>query len=80
MIFAVAALLGNPVFGQDVSGGYLGATLGDLTYTEQADGVVAQSDFDDSASALRLYGGYRVGDRFALELGYAKTDGIADTE
>lgn len=78
-IFALAALLAGPSFGQDVSGGYLGATLGDLTYTEQADGIVAQSDFDDSASALRLYGGYRLGSRLALELGYAETDGITDT-
>ncbi len=79
IIFAVAVVLGGPVFAQDVSGGYLGATLGDLTYTERADGLVAQSDFDDSASAFRLYGGYRLGRRFALELGYAETDGIADT-
>lgn len=79
MMVALVAGFAGPVFGQDVSGGYLGATLGDLTYTERADGIVAQSDFDDSASAFRLYGGYRLGSRLALELGYAEADGLADT-
>jgi len=79
MMVALVAGFAGPVFGQDVSGGYLGATLGDLTYTERADGIVAQSDFDDSASAFRLYGGYRLGSRLALELGYAEADGLVDT-
>lgn len=79
MLGALAIAAVGPAFGQDVSGGYLGATLGDLTYTERADGIVTQSDFDDSASTYRLYGGYRLGRRLALELGYAETDGIADT-
>lgn len=79
MMVALVAGFAGPVFGQDVSGGYLGATLGDLTYTERADGIVAQSDFDDSVSAFRLYGGYRLGSRLALELGYAEADGLADT-
>jgi len=79
MMVALVAGFAGPVFGQDVSGGYVGATLGDWTYTERADGLVTLSDFDDSASALRLYGGYRLGSRFALELGYAETDSIADT-
>jgi hypothetical protein len=64
---------------QDVSGAYVGATVGNLTYTEKSDGLVATSDFDDSASAYRLYGGYRLGRRLALELGYAKSDGVSDT-
>ncbi len=79
MFVVGAVVLAGPVYGQDVSGGYLGATLGDLTYTERADGIVARSDFDDSASQFRLYGGYRLGRRIALELGYAETDGIADS-
>jgi len=79
MLVACATVVAGPAFGQDVSGGYLGATFGDLTYTERADGIVAQSDFEDSASTFRLYGGYRLGRRLALELGYAETDGIADT-
>jgi hypothetical protein len=64
---------------QDVSGAYVGATVGNLTYTEKSDGLVATSDFDDSASAYRLYGGYRLGRRLALELGYANSDGVSDT-
>jgi hypothetical protein len=81
IVIAIAfmATLANPAFGQDVSGGYFGATLGNLTYTERADGLVTQSDFDDSASTFRLNGGYRLGKRLALELGYAETDGISDT-
>jgi len=75
----LAGLLASPAFGQDVSGGYIGATLGDVTYTEQADGIVTQSEFDGSASAFRLYGGYRLGRRLALELGYAQTDSVSDT-
>ncbi len=75
---AFVALLAVPAFAQDVSGGYVGASLGNLSYVERADGLVTQSDFDDSASAYRLYSGYRFG-RFAVELGYAETDGIADT-
>ena len=79
-IFAAMTLvLAGPVFAQDVSGAYMGATLGDLTYTERADGLITQSDFEDSASTFRLYGGYRLGRRLALEIGYAETDGIADT-
>jgi hypothetical protein len=57
----------------------MGATVGNLTYTERADGLVSSSDFDDSASAYRLYGGYRLGSRLALEIGYATSDGISDT-
>ena len=64
---------------QDVSGAYVGATIGNLAYTAEADGLVSTSDFDDRASAYRLYGGYRLGRRLALELGYAMSDGVADT-
>ena len=78
-IAVFVGLLANPAFGQDVSGGYIGATLGDVTYTERADGTVTQSDFDGSASAFRLYGGYRLGRLLALELGYAETDSVSDT-
>jgi len=76
---ALMALVGAAALAQDVSGAYMGATFGNLTYTEQADGLVSSSDFDDSASAYRLYGGYRLGSRLALELGYATSDGISDT-
>lgn len=79
MFIALGLVFAGPLFAQDVSGAYVGATFGDLTYTERADGLVVQSDFDDSASTARLYGGYRLGRRLALELGYAETDGIADT-
>lgn len=72
-------LASGAVLAQDVSGAYMGATVGNLTYTERADGLISSSDFDDSASAYRLYGGYRLGSRFALELGYATSDGISDT-
>lgn len=70
---------GSTAAAQDVSGAYVGATVGNLTYTEESDGLVATSDFDDSASAYRLYAGYRVGRRLALELGYAQSDGVSDT-
>ena len=76
---AVVLLASGTVLAQDVSGAYMGATVGNLTYTEQADGLISSSDFDDSASAYRLYGGYRLGKRLALELGYATSDGVSDT-
>lgn len=76
---AVVLLASGTVLAQDVSGAYMGATVGNLTYTEQADGLISSSDFDDSASAYRLYGGYRLGERLALELGYATSDGVSDT-
>ncbi len=76
---ALMALAGGAALAQDVSGAYMGATIGNLTYTQQADGLVNSSAFDDSASAYRLYGGYRLGSRLALELGYATSDGISDT-
>jgi hypothetical protein len=79
MVFFVLAAASGSAIAQDVSGAYIGATVGNLTYTEQADGLVTQSDFDDSASTYRLYGGYRLGKRLALELGYAKSDGIRDS-
>ena len=79
VIGALMAFAGGAVLAQDVSGAYMGATVGNLTYTQQADGLVSSSEFDDSASAYRLYGGYRLGSRFALELGYATSDGISDT-
>ncbi len=75
----VVLLASGTVLAQDVSGAYMGATVGNLTYTEQADGLISSSDFDDSASAYRLYGGYRLGKRLALELGYATSDGVSDT-
>jgi hypothetical protein len=76
---AVVLISSGTVLAQDVSGAYMGATVGNLTYTEQADGLISSSDFDDSASAYRLYGGYRLGKRLALELGYATSDGVSDT-
>jgi len=79
IVCAVLAMASGAVFAQDVSGAYIGATVGSLTYTERADGLVSQSDFDDSSSTYRLYGGYRLGKRLALELGYSKSDGIEDT-
>lgn len=75
---AVAAFFAAPAFSQDVSGGYVGASLGNVSYAEGSDGLITQSDFDGSASAFRLYGGYRFG-RLALELGYAEADSIEDT-
>ena len=76
---ALLAVASGSTFAQDVSGAYVGATVGNLTYTEEADGLVSTSDFDDSGSTYRLYGGYRLGRRLALELGYARSDGISDT-
>ena len=78
LVFVIAAFLAAPVFAQDTTGTYVGVTVGNASYVEKADGLLTQSDFDDSASAARLYGGYRFG-RLALELGYAETDGIQDT-
>jgi len=78
-VLALALIASHAAYSQDVSGAYLGATVGNLTYTEQADGLVSSSDFEDSASTYRLYGGYRLGSRLALELGYAQSDGISDT-
>jgi len=79
MACALLAAASASALGQDVSGAYLGATVGNLTYTEEADGLVSQSNFDDSSSTYRLYGGYRLGKRLALELGYSRSDGVADT-
>ena len=79
IVCAVLAMASGAVFAQDVSGAYIGATVGSLTYTEEADGLVTQSNFDDSSSTYRLYGGYRLGRRLALELGYSRSDGIEDT-
>ena len=79
IVCAVLAATSGIVAAQDVSGAYIGATVGSLTYTEEADGLVSTSDFDDSASAYRLYGGYRLGRRLALELGYSRSDGVSDT-
>lgn len=76
---ALLAAASASALGQDVSGAYLGATVGNLTYTEQSDGLVNQSNFDGSSSTYRLYGGYRLGKRLALEVGYSRSDGIADT-
>ena len=78
IVLAIAAFLAAPAFAQDVSGGYVGASLGSLSYVEETDGLATQSDFDGSASAFRLYGGYRFG-RIALELGYAEADAVEDT-
>jgi len=74
----LTALLVSPTIAQEVSGAYMGATVGNVTYTQRADGLISQSDFDGSASTVRLYGGYRLGSRLALELGYAETDEIDD--
>ena len=79
MACALLATASGSALAQDVSGAYVGATFGNLTYTEKADGLVSQSSFDDSSSTYRIYGGYRLGRRLALELGYSRSDGISDT-
>ena len=57
-------------------GPYVGLSLGSFSY-EEADPFVGQ--LDDTTSAVRIIGGYRFSDHFALEGSWLKTGDLEDS-
>jgi hypothetical protein len=54
-------------------GGYMGGALGTFSYAEPSTDPFAVSD---DTTQYQLFGGYRVSDHFALELGWSRTNDI----
>jgi hypothetical protein len=54
-------------------GGYMGGALGTFSYKEPSDDPFAISD---NTTQYQLFGGYRISDHFALELGWSRTNDI----
>ena len=67
-LLLLCLLLGAPLagLGQETRGGYLGASIGFLGH--DFDGSVVSADV--ISESLGGYGGYRLNDHFAVELGY----------
>lgn len=58
-------------------GAYLGASLGKFDYEETVDAFGVE--FSDSATAYRIFGGYRFNENFALEAGWGATGDLEET-
>lgn len=56
-------------------GGYMGFSLGSLSYEEEDEDFGVEV-IDDTTSAYRIIGGYRFNDNFALEGGWGETGDI----
>jgi hypothetical protein len=67
-LLLLCLLLGAPLagLGQETRGGYLGASIGFLGH--DFDG--SELSVDVISESLGVYGGYRLNDHFAVELGY----------
>ena len=59
------------VHAQADSGLYMGAALGTFEYEEHLPGGIS-----DDTSAYQLFGGYRLNDHFAVEVGFGRTGDI----
>src|SRR5262245_32713641 len=58
-------------------GAYMGFSLGSFSYEEE-DPDLGVTIVDDSATAYRIFGGYRFNDNFAFEGGWGKTGDLQD--
>jgi opacity protein-like surface antigen len=56
--------------------GYIGVGIGSFDYEEDVEGL---AEFGDSGDTLKLYGGYRFSDTFALEASYEEPDTIQES-
>jgi OOP family OmpA-OmpF porin len=63
--------LANAAAAQDRSGAYMGASVGSFSYEEEDEFI--GTIIDDSATAYRIMGGYRLNDNFAVEGGWGET-------
>ena len=61
---------------QEITGGYVGLSLGSLSYKEKDDfGFV----ISDSTASYRILGGYHFNSYYALEAGWGATGGVTET-
>lgn len=74
----VAALalffLCTTVAAQDRAGGYIGGELGSFDYEEDLSFIVPGTEFDESSSSLKVFGGYRFGDYLGVEADFRTID------
>jgi OOP family OmpA-OmpF porin len=74
--FVILGLAASSTYAQDEPYGYLGGFVGSFDYEEDLSSVSAGSNFSDSTTSYRVYGGYRFSDRFSVEGSYGTTDDI----
>jgi hypothetical protein len=66
-------------YGQDNSYGYVGVFGGSFDYEEDLTDVPPFTTFSDSATAVKVYGGYRFNEWFTLEGSYGVTDTLSES-
>jgi Outer membrane protein beta-barrel domain len=76
LALALCAACSQPAQAQDDRGAYFGGMLGTFDYEENGPEELTISD---STTAYQIFGGYRVNEHFAAELGIGKTGDIEDT-
>jgi hypothetical protein len=76
LALALCAACSQPAQAQDDRGAYFGGMLGTFDYDENGPEELTVSD---STTAYQIFGGYRVNQYFAAELGIGKTGDIEDT-
>jgi len=77
LLFSALAILSSSAWAQEGRpGSYLGLSLGQLDYEEEAFGTT----LEDTALAYKLYGGYRFGDTWAVEASYGQTSSLKWSE
>jgi len=61
---------------QDRVGGYIGGELGIFDYKEDLSDIAPGTTFNETSSALKLFGGYRFGDHLGVEADWRKIDDL----
>jgi opacity protein-like surface antigen len=73
LVVAAVGCCGTSLAQEVMPSGYIGFGLGDFDYEE------SESDFGDSSTARKLYGGYRFDDTWAFEGSYEDIDTIRES-
>jgi opacity protein-like surface antigen len=66
-------------YAQDNAYGYLGAFAGSFDYEEDLSEIAPGASFSDSATAVKVYGGYRFNEWFTVEGSFGVTDTLGES-
>jgi opacity protein-like surface antigen len=76
LIAVSVGLCGTSLAQEVMPSGYVGVGVGTFDYDQNIDNVL---DFSNSASAYKLYGGYRFNDTWAFEASYGEPDTVNES-
>jgi opacity protein-like surface antigen len=83
VVFLAMLMLSVAVTAQDKAGGYIGGEFGSFDYEEDLSELSLGDEFnqfDESSTAIKLFGGYRFGDHVGVEADWRKIDDLESSE